>query len=99
VKKRLRISSLAWNHIQRAAEWWKHHRDKAPEAFDETLDAAFDRLRLNPTLGTSVRSQRRPGLRVLWLERIGYLLYYRVGEDTIEILALWHASRGSRPRF
>ena len=66
---------------------------------DETLDAAFDRLRLNPSVGMSVRSGRRTALRVLWLERIGYMLYYRVEEDTIEILALWHASRGSRPRF
>jgi len=31
------------------------------------------------------------------LKRIHYYLYYRVEQDDIEILALWHTSRGTGP--
>ena len=42
----------------------------------------------------------RQGVRALWLERIRYFLYYVEADDTaVEILALWHGSRGSRPRL
>jgi hypothetical protein len=31
------------------------------------------------------------------LSRISYHLYYRVRGDRVEVLAFWHASRGSGP--
>lgn len=42
---------------------------------------------------------RRIGVRSIWLERIGYLLYYRVIGDVVLVVAIWHAARGSRPKF
>lgn len=85
--------------IEAASGWWREHRDKAPDAFDEDLDKAFQLLRDNPHAGTPVRA-RRVGVRSMWLERIGYFLYYRErGDQLIEILAIWHAARGSRPKL
>ena len=85
--------------IERASNWWREHRDKAPTAFDEDIDAAFKLLRSNPHAGTPVRA-RRIGVRSLWLDRVGYFVYYRERPNNlIEILALWHASRGSRPKL
>jgi plasmid stabilization system protein ParE len=98
VKYRIRISDRASAQIDRAAEWWRLNREKAPDAFDADTDEALERLRVNPLAGSRVRA-RRGDVRALWLDRIGYFLYYRVVGDIVEVLALWHASRGSRPRL
>lgn len=99
MKKRLRAARRVWLQLDRASEWWRRNRDKAPDAFDLDIADALNRIRTHSEIGTRVRS-RRGGVRSLWLERIGYFLYYRaIDDDTIEILAVWHAARGSRPRF
>lgn len=41
---------------------------------------------------------RAPGVRRLFLGRIGYFVDYRVESGALEVLALWHASRGEQPR-
>ena len=85
--------------IDRASDWWREHRDKAPRAFDEDIDAAFKLLRSSPRAGISVRA-RQEGIRALWLERIGYFVHYRERPNNlIEIVAIWHASRDSRPKL
>jgi plasmid stabilization system protein ParE len=99
VKKRIHASRRVWAQIDRASRWWRENRDKAPEAFDDDFAEALDRIRTNPGRGMPV-SARRVGVRSVWLDRIGYYVYYRLVDDEIvEILALWHASRGSRPRL
>ncbi len=96
---RVRLSSNAIRQIDRASAWWQKNRDKAPDAFDDDTHAAFESLRVNPYAGTPIRA-RHPGVRALWLERIGYFIYYRIVEDRmVLVLAVWHASRGSRPKL
>jgi plasmid stabilization system protein ParE len=80
-----------------ASAWWRKNRDKAPDAFDHDTDEAIRRIRLNPLIGQRVQL-RRPARRV-WLERIRFHVYYRVSGDMIEILAVWHGSRGSLPKI
>lgn len=99
MKFRLRISSRAWSEIDRASKWWRRNRDKAPQAFDEDLDAALERIRSDPGIGRRIHARRRADVRALWLDRIGYFVYYSVSGDVVEIAAVWHASRGSRPRL
>lgn len=99
MKRRLRFTKLGWVQIDRASIWWRKHRDKAPDALDHDLDEAIDLLRSNPYVGKTVRA-RHGTVRALWLERIGYFLYYRTLEDgTVEIMRFWHASRGTRPKL
>lgn len=98
MKKRLRAPHRVWVQLDRASKWWRQNRDKAPDAFDLDFADAFDRIRTNSDIGTPIRSQRA-GVRSLWLDRIGYFVYYRVTDDTVEIIAIWHAARGSRPRL
>ncbi len=99
MKYRVRFSNRGWAQIDRASIWWRKHRDKAPNAFDEDVDEAIDLLRVTPHTGVIVRS-RHGTVRALWLERIGYFLYYRILDDgTVEILRFWHGSRGSRPKL
>jgi len=78
--------------------WWRRNRDKAPEAFDEEVTSTLEKLAGSPfDTGFAVRA-RRPGLRRVSMERIRYYLYYRVNDDEIEVVAIWHASRRS-PRL
>ncbi len=51
-----------------------------------------------PGIGAKYEGARVPGVLRLFLGRIGYFLYYRVESDALEVLALWHASRGTQPR-
>ena len=37
------------------------------------------------------------GVRRVTLSRIRYYLYYRVADDALQVLALWHTSRGLGP--
>jgi plasmid stabilization system protein ParE len=99
VKRRIRISTPAAAQIDVASVWWRKHRVKAPDAFDEDVDDALQFLRTEPGVGSPVRA-RQFGVRRLWLDRIRYFIYYReVEPDIIEILAVWHGSRGRRPRL
>ena len=96
---RIRLSSRAARDADRASAWWRKNRDKAPDAFDDEIDDALQLLRFNPGIGEPVGAPSR-GLRQLYIGRISYFIYYRiVSDDLVEVLAVWHASRGSRPRL
>jgi plasmid stabilization system protein ParE len=93
----VRVTKRAQAQIDRAAKWWDENRDLEPEAFDEDLAKAFLLLRAEPRIGTPASSTRAQGVRRLHLARIRYHLYYRIRVGVVEVLALWHASRGSGP--
>lgn len=84
--------------IVAAREWWYEHRPAAPTALDTELQRAFRLLARHPRAGL-VTASRLVGVRRLVLRRTRYALFYRVREPErrIEILALWHASRGAGP--
>jgi plasmid stabilization system protein ParE len=58
------------------------------------LCQALELLAQQPGIGTPCRGARVKGVRRLLLGRIRYFVYYRFNADTLEVLALWHASRG-----
>jgi len=93
----VRVTKRAQTQIDRAALWWDKNRLLAPEAFDEDLAQAFSLLRAEPSVGIAVSNVRAPDVRRLHLARIHYYLYYRVLGGQVEVLALWHTSRGSGP--
>jgi plasmid stabilization system protein ParE len=93
----VRVSKRAQAQIERAAEWWDEHRDLAPEAFDEDLAKALLLLSTEPLIGAPVLRTSAAGVRRLHLARIRYHLYYRIRGRTVEVIALWHTSRGAGP--
>ena len=93
----VRVTKRAQAQIDRAAQWWDQNRDLAPEAFDEDLAKAFLLLSAEPGVGAPVLNTRAEGVRRLHLARIRYHVYYRIRGGHVEVLALWHTSRGSRP--
>lgn len=86
------VMPRALRQITRAATWWDEHRDKAPDAFDADLSSAIAAIAENASTGTIVRRSPRIVRRIL-LPRIRYYLYYRLVDDTVEVIAIWHASR------
>ena len=72
--------------------------NKAPLAFAEDLESAYALIQEFPFAGEAVRHRSIPSLRRVLLGRIRYYLYYVPSpeESVIEVLSLWHISRGSR---
>ena len=93
------ITEQAEQHILAATTWWSQHRPAAPGAILEDVDHGLELLRAQPDLGTMARTATLPGVRRITLPRIRYYLYYRVTGETLQVLALWHASRGAGPPF
>ena len=82
--------------------WWRANRSKAPAAFVEELERALELIAAEPGIGARARNSRLAGVRRVLLHRVRYYLYYRVIEAPVagvQILAVWHASRGSDPRI
>ena len=94
---RVRLTKRAQAQIDRAANWWDDNRPLAPEAFDEELSEAFSLLAVEPGIGVPVSNTRTPGVRRLHLARIHYFLYYRVRGEEVQVLRMWHTSRGADP--
>ena len=93
----VRVTKRAQAQIERAARWRDENRDLAPEAFDEDLAEAFLLLSAEPGVGAPVLRTRAQGVMRLHLARIRYHLYYRIRGARVEVLALWHTSRGREP--
>jgi len=95
----IRVVRTAATQIVAASAWWEANRPKAPGAFREEIERALELISTQPQLGARATNLRLTGVRRVHLSRIHYYLYYRVKEspNVVEILALWHTSRGSGP--
>ena len=86
--------------VAEAGRWWSVNRAKAPDALREELERALQLIASQPEVGAKARNAKLAGVRRILLGRVGYHLYYRLRNTpspSIEILALWHASRGQGP--
>jgi plasmid stabilization system protein ParE len=97
----VRIAGSAARAIAEAAAWWTANRPKAPDAFVTELERALQLIAVHPGIGARATNVRLAGVRRILLARVRYHLYYRVADasEAIEVLALWHASRGSPPKI
>ena len=96
---KVRVTRRAQAQIDRAADWWDENRLLAPETFDEELAEAFSLLSVQPGIGVPVSNTRTSAVRRLHLARIHYVLYYRVQGEEVQVLRIWHTSRGSDPKL
>lgn len=98
-ERSIRIVTSAALAIREAADWWFANRPKAPKAFVEELERALQLIASRPMIGARARNLKLTGVRCIHLTRVHYYLYYRLtsGKDTVEVLALWHTSRGKEP--
>lgn len=80
------------------SDWWDANRPKAPGLFDHEMAKALEFLSRAPHSGVSLRGRRR-GLRRIVLHKTRYYVYYRIDEADreVEVMAVWHTSKGSGP--
>jgi plasmid stabilization system protein ParE len=94
------FSPQADAEADRALDWWLENRDKAPQLFEQELARAIAKLKETPRIGQRILTR---GLnfevRFLLLPKTRFRLFYRVlpEADLVEILRLWHTSRGAEP--
>jgi len=98
---RVAFTPRASREVAEARRWWHLNRTKAPDALDEELTTAVDLVASTPSIGAVTRNVALPGVRRILLSRVHYYLYYRPNVEAriIEVVALWHARRGSGPRL
>jgi plasmid stabilization system protein ParE len=95
----IKVSRRATTQLEKAAAWWQDNRPAAPGAVREDVARALSLLSTQPGLGVPARRAKTKGIRRLTLSRIRYYLYYRVSKGALEVLAVWHTSRGREPRL
>ena len=96
-----KVAPQAVQQIRSVAEWWRKNRDKNPSGFADELEAACLLIQELPNAGERVPHRTIPNLRRVLLGLSDHYLYYSFAahEDVVEVLALWHTSRGSGPRL
>ena len=81
----VRVSKRAQAQIDRAAEWWDQHRNRAPHAFDEDLAKAILLLSTEPLIGAPVlRTSAARVRRLAPPSNPLSLLYYRIRGNTVD---------------
>jgi plasmid stabilization system protein ParE len=94
---RIRVSARAASQIRKAAEWWAENRPAAPGAVRTDIGEALALLAQQPGIGAAYAGARTVGVRRLLVGRIRYFIYYRATQHTLDVLAVWHVSRGKQP--
>jgi plasmid stabilization system protein ParE len=75
-----------------ARDWYENKRDGLGLEFLTAVDDVFERIRESPeTYAVEHRGVRPAGLR-----RFPYVVYYRIQEKGVEVLAVLHGSRHPR---
>jgi len=88
----------ATREIEAVDEWWRANRPAAADLFLTELERMLAAVALMPNLGSPAASARLAGVRRVLLRRTRYYVFYRVREETLAVLAVWHSSRGTGPR-
>ena len=94
---RVKIAARAASQVRKAAEWWGLNRPAAPGAVSADFGESVALLAEQPGIGAKYEGTRTPGVRRLFLSRVGYFIYYKTEGEFLHILAFWHASREHQP--
>jgi plasmid stabilization system protein ParE len=94
---RVKVSARAALQVRRAAQWWAENRPATPGAVRMDIGDALALLAEQPGIGAVYEGARTSGVRRLLVGRIRYFIYYRATSDTLDVLAVWHVSRGKQP--
>jgi plasmid stabilization system protein ParE len=95
-QRRVQFTATARRHVLHERDWWVSNRDHV-EAFTSDLERTIDLIARLP--GASTSYPRVPGVRRVFVERIGVHLYFTFDKDSIVVRAVWGASRRRGPRL
>ncbi len=79
------IAPEAVAEVVAIATWWNENRPLAPRLFQTELDRALLLLAESPQIGPKVRVRGRPGLHVVVLQRSGYLVFYKLDAEAMQV--------------
>ncbi len=98
-RRAVHVGGTAAGQIAETAAWWRSSRLAAPTLFLDELDCAYELIRHEPNVGQVVIGAKSERVRRVHLRRSRYHLFYQESEDgtAVEVLAVWHTSRGGVP--
>jgi len=94
---RVESRSRAEEDVGNIERRWRANRQIAPDLFLDELEATIAALLRPPTLGAPARALPLHRVRRVLMRRTRSYIYYRVFRETLEVLAVWHASRDREP--
>jgi toxin ParE1/3/4 len=86
------ITPEAEADLVEARAWYERKREGLGDEFVLCVEAGLDHIRRVPKAATEVY----PGVRRVVVRRFPYGIYYRVDEDQIAVLAVYHSKRDPR---
>jgi plasmid stabilization system protein ParE len=95
-----RLAPRAIAEAKRKKGWWQRHRPKAPDLFDQELNAAIERIVATPDMGvlyeqTAIAASVR---RVLMRKTQNHVYYYVQGDEVL-VVSVWGARQGRGPKL
>lgn len=93
-RRQVQFTATARRHVARERDWWIKNREQV-EAFASDLDRTLGLIATLP--GVSSTYGRVPGIRRVFVERIGVHVYFTFDDDTVR--AVWGARRRRGPRL
>ncbi|MCA9696323.1 MAG: type II toxin-antitoxin system RelE/ParE family toxin [Myxococcales bacterium] len=89
-------SDRAERQIAMIDGWWREHRDKAPDLFEEELADVSRLIGFAPRAGKRVQHPTEVLRRVL-MRKTRHHVYYVEREQYVFVVAVWGTVKGSEP--
>jgi plasmid stabilization system protein ParE len=96
----LRFTPRAIAEAKRIETWWRQNRPAVPDAFEQELNAALERIVQSPGLGSLYeRVDMEVPVRRVLLPKTKNHVYYAVEGTELVVLTVWGTPRGRGPRL
>jgi plasmid stabilization system protein ParE len=91
-RKPTTITARCFEKLDKAT---KYLRDNYAESQAEIMNAQFFKTVKSIGRMPGIEKKKKKGMRRIMLGKFRYFIYYREKEDEIEIVGIWHTSRGT----
>lgn len=95
-RRRVQFTATARRHVLHEREWWVQNREHA-DLFTSNIERTIDLIAVLP--GASSAYSRVPGVRRVFVERIGVHVYFTFDKNSVVVRAVWGARRRRGPRL
>ncbi len=96
----LRLTPQALADAKAIKTWWHQNRSAVPDAFEQELNTALERILRTPGLGNIYEQGDLAVLvRRVLLSKTKNHVYYAIEGSDVVVLAIWGAPRGRGPRL
>jgi toxin ParE1/3/4 len=88
----LNISHAAYLDIEDTFLWYEKQKPGLGISFEETIESAFHLIGSDPF----ICQIRYKSIRVLFLKKFPYGIHYRIKNEKIEVIAVFHCARSPK---